>query len=137
MNQEIVDKYLQKKSDIMQSECSCGWLGYMFVDDIVSCFWGKCKKCGKKIYQVACIKCETGFCLTEDKIINQSWKCESCKEINLISVEKETEIFAKDELPPEVLKEDRNRRLPWWVWVILVIILGVVVYIQIEQLLLK
>ena len=124
MNNDF-ENYLNKKNDMIQSSCVCGDESFVFVDLSIGKFFTKCRKCGKKVFHVMCEdeKCGSGFAFPEEDksidLVNRTWKCEICKKVNNWLPEIEVQNYYKNELPPEVLKEEESRGLPKWMrWAI-------------------
>jgi len=134
MNKDFQD-YLDKKSDMLLAECKCGDMSYVFIDTIESKYFTVCRKCNKKIFQVTCLneKCKTGYSFPEnDKaidLVNRSWECDMCKTENNGLPSVEIKNYYKNELPPEILKEEESRGLPKWVKILIwvgILVVGVI-----------
>lgn len=129
MNKDFQD-YLDKKSDMINAECECGDLSYVFIDTIESKYYTVCKKCNKKIFQVTCSseKCKSGYSFPEnDKaidLVNRTWKCDICKTVNNGLPQIEIKNYYKSELPKEILKEEGSRGLPKWIVVLIQLTCG-------------
>lgn len=129
--EKVFEDYLAKKLDMLDADCSCGANYKVFVD-LKEDVYGVCPKCGKRMLMVMCEKCQSGFCYPENhKVIdgvNNSWKCEVCKQVNFGLPVKSVQVFTSNEIPPEVKKEEDSRGLPKWaIWLIMGVIL--VIYI--------
>lgn len=135
MNKDF-ENYLNKKNDLIQSNCSCGDESFVFVDLTIGKFLTVCRKCGKRVFHVMCddAKCGSGFAIPEnDKsidLINKTWKCEICKKTNSWLPEIEVPNYYENELPPEVMKQyDSSSLFPKWTkWVFYLWVVGSIVY---------
>jgi len=124
MNNDF-QEYKNKKRDMIQASCSCGANHYVFVNKN-NCY-SLCKKCGRKIFELSCISCETGFCypdnVKEIDLIQNTWKCDQCNKINEGLPTLKVNGYEKSEIPNDVWKEDESRGIPKWIiWTIMLLV---------------
>lgn len=123
--------------EMLQIVCSCDKVAYIFVDNLIKPYITICRKCGKKIYQVTCSKCKSGFAFPEDAkslhISEAWWKCETCGEKNNFSP-KEYEViknYYKNEIPEEVWNRYKTLWSYWWLKLLMLFLLLIAIYLWI------
>jgi hypothetical protein len=107
MNQDFED-FLTKKNEVLNAECGCGLSYYIFVQDLLEDCFSTCPRCGKKVYALNCKKCMTGYSYDEDSKlidkINQSWKCDFCKNMNQGLPQVQVKGYKEEDLPENIKK---------------------------------
>lgn len=87
--------------------CSCGKKGFVLVDDVMEDGQTTCGYCQKKIFQINCKKCESGFSFPESVFDpnRAEWKCEWCHKMSEIPQEikgRNFKFYFPNEIPSEM-----------------------------------
>ena len=125
-----------KGKDMLDVVCDCGEDAAIFVGDINAPIVTICQKCGKKVYQLTCSKCGSGFSMSETareiNLAEHHWRCSFCKTQNDFSPDKCEIIpnYQSSEIPQSVTAQYPNLlQIIWRTKVGKIVIVGILLYL--------
>ncbi len=125
--------------DLITAQCGCGNVGYIAIGPAKDAvkpteFQSSCPKCGKKLFQVFCKKCENGYLFPEDankrelQLEAEQWYCSFCKTTNRLNLKcLEVPFLQEEDVPADILKKKTRSLASTPAFRIMMFVLGVII----------